>query len=150
MPNLIEVCPCGDVRCGRSGYAQMRRRGDGQFHVRRCPCKRCVASRVRKRAGTRERKIAAQIGGTREVLSGAMSGADVVHARVRLEETANVALTRGLRRWWESKQTEAKVLRLFGGELPGAFVASWDGAARVVVMPYEGFVRLLNGETPSV
>lgn len=147
MPDPI-LCPCGDEKCGRTGVPQMRRRGDGLYHVRLCPCRRCVASRVRKRAGTRERLIARTIGGTREPLSGALSGADVVHARIRIEETANVALTRGLRRWWESKQTETKVLRLFGGDLPGAFVASWDGSPRVVVMPYEGFVRLLTEETP--
>jgi hypothetical protein len=143
---LTSLCPCG---CGKTGLLQGRRRGDGYFHVRRCPCRRCVASRVRKRAGNRERQIARTIGGTREVLSGALSGADVIHSRVRIEETANVSLTRGLRRWWESKQTEAKVLRLFGDELPGAFVASWDGSPRVVVMPYEGFVRLLT-QDPEV
>lgn len=79
-------------------------------------------------------------------MSGAMSGVDVRAGLWVFEETANVTLVRGLRSWWQSKQTVKKLERLMArtGEAR-AFIASWDGKPRLVVMPYEDFKGQIRG-----
>lgn len=120
------TCPCG---CGTFGS-----------------CNRCNGSRVKARASRRERKMALVTSGTRHPMSGALSGVDVTLGDLLdVEETANVSLVRGLRRWWTSKAIQTKTARLMARTLrPRAFVASWDGKPRLVVMPWVDLVRLLG------
>jgi hypothetical protein len=136
------ACPCG---CGLVGFPRARAWQDGLApHVKRCACRRCAGGRTGKNARRREHKIARETGGTREPLSGALSGVDVRSGMWVIEETANVALLAGLRRWWNSKGVRMKLVRLFGRSHAGeyrAFIASWDGKPRVVVIPYEDFAQ---------
>lgn len=139
LPGPIKVdCPCG---CGLFGAQVKRARGDGLRHVRLCQCRRCQGSRHRPKARRRENAIAAALGGERDVLSGALSGADVRAHLWSFEETSNVAITRGIKRWWESKGVRKKVARLYGrhGEAH-ALVLSWDGRPQLVVASWEDFV----------
>jgi hypothetical protein len=131
-------CPCG---CGVFGTPKVRAWGDGLRHVRGCPCRRCVGSRQRPNARRRERRLALDVGGEVQVLSGALSGADVVGHLWSFEETANVEVVRGFRRWWTSKTVRNKVARLFArrGEAR-ALVLSWDGRPQVVITSYEDFI----------
>jgi hypothetical protein len=136
-------CPCG---CGKFGVPRVRRSRDGLFHTRNCgPCRSCDGRRARNRSSSRERVIAKSIpNGVREVLSGAVSGHDVGCPWLVYEETHNVGLVAGLRRWWEREAVQRKTARILAAELPGAFIASWDGSPRVVVMSWEGHRRLLQ------
>jgi hypothetical protein len=137
-------CPCG---CGLFGTPVRRARGDGLRHVRGCPCRRCKASRVKPRARRRENRVAKDLGGTRDIMSGAITGADVTAGLWSFEETSNVALVRGLRRWWESKQIRTKMARLEARPDLHAFVASWDGRPQLVVSPYEDFTSAFPHQT---
>ncbi len=136
-------CPCG---CGVESQPRVKRSRDGTHHARECRCRRCTAPTHRRNARRRENAIAKATGGNREPLSGALSGVDVSGPLVEIEETSNVALTRGLSRWWNSKQVQAKVSRLYKhgkmSGVPSAFVASWDGKPRLVVMTYVDFAAL--------
>lgn len=131
-------CPCG---CGKFGTPRRKAWGDGLRHVNLCPCQRCVGGRQRGKSRRRENRIAKDLGGTREPLSGGLSGADVVTHMWSFEETSNQAVVRGFRRWWTSKTVTTKVARLFAR--PGeahALVLSWDGMPQVVITPYRDFV----------
>ena len=130
-------CPCG---CGTFGMPRKRAWGDGLRHVRGCGCRRCVGSRHRAKASKRERRIAADLGGSREILSGALSGADVVAHMWSFEETSNESVVRGFRRWWTSKTVQRKLTRLMARGGARGFVLSWDGRPQVVIAPYEDFV----------
>lgn len=80
------------------------------------------------------------------VLSGALSGVDVTGC-VDVEETANVALTRGLFAWWNSKQIQRKTGRLMARRLlPRAFVC-WEGRRGLVVMEYADWISLVRQAT---
>lgn len=138
-------CPCN---CGTFGMPRKRAWGDGLRHVRGCPCRRCAGSRHKGKASVRERRIAADLGGAREILSGALSGADVKAHMWSFEETSNEAVVRGFRRWWTSKTVRSKVARLFArhGEAHG-LILSWDGRPQVVVTPYEDFVGQFPNQT---
>ncbi len=106
-----------------------------------------MAPLYRKRAAQRERRIAKDLGGERSPLSGAVNGADVVTAGViEIEETANEAVVRGIRRWWESQGVSAKTARLFAryGSVPRALVLVWGNRKRLVVMRYEDFRSLVR------
>lgn len=131
-------CPCN---CGTFGTPRKKAWGDGLRHVRGCPCRRCVGSRQRGKASRRERQVAFDLDATREPMSGALSGADIIGHLWAFEETANVAVTRGFQRWWTSKTVRSKTARLFArhGEAR-ALVLSWDGRPQVVVTPYDDFV----------
>jgi hypothetical protein len=135
LPGPVKVaCPCG---CDLFGTPTKKFR-----HVRACQCRRCRGSRTKSTARRRENRIAKDTGGERSILSGQLSGYDGRAGLWVWEETSNQALTRGLRRWWESGQVRSKMGRLFG--LRGvrrAFVASWDGKPQLVVVPYEDWVE---------
>lgn len=135
------VCPCG---CGLVGQPRRKAWRDGLGpHVKRCGCRRCVGGRQRAKARVREHKVARAVGGQREVLSGALSGTDVTGGVCDVEETANVAVCRGVRRWWESKGVQTKVARLMARRvLPRALVLHWERQHRIVVMPYGDWVEL--------
>lgn len=135
-------CACG---CGMSGTPRRKAWVDG-FHVRRCACRRCVGSRQRGNARRRENRVANELGGSREVMSGALSGVDVRAGMWVFEETAEVRIVQGLRRWWSSKQTTTKLARIMArrGEAR-AFVASWDGKPQLVVIPWEDFAGQIRG-----
>lgn len=144
-PNLkpYVTCGCDHPDCPREGPPRRKAWSNGQLCVRRCPCRRCVGSRQRAKARRREHKVAKAVGGQREVLSGALSGTDVAHGVCDVEETANQAITRGIKRWWTSKGVTTKVARLMERRIrPRALVLAWDRRHRVVVMPYEDFVEL--------
>ncbi len=145
-----EPCPCG---CGVVGAARVKPWRDGLHHAKRCTCHRCMAPLYRKRAAQRERRIAKDLGGERSPLSGAINGADVVAAGlIEIEETANEAIVRGIRRWWESKGVCAKTARLFAryGDVPRALVLVWDSRKRLVVMRYEDFRSLVHMASTEV
>lgn len=131
-------CPCG---CGLFGVQRKKAWGDGLRHVRRCECRRCRGSRQRPNARRREHVVAKALGGERDVLSGALSGADVRAHLWSFEETSNESIVRGIRRWWTSKGVRRKVARLYqrGGEAH-ALVLSWDGRPQLVVTTWEDFV----------
>lgn len=136
-----EDCPCG---CGSFGTPKKKAWRDGLHHVRSCPCKRCVGGRQRGLERKRVNSIAKRTGGSRDPLSGQLSGAD---GRVGLwvyEETSNVAVCRGFRRWIESKGVESKMRRTMGlSGVNRALILSWSFGPntgtkpRWVVMPYE-------------
>jgi len=136
-PDPVE-CGCG---CGRVGQPKVRAWSDGIRHVRACDCRRCRAPRHKQNASRRERQIAKVTGGAREPLSGALSGRDGSSGLWSWEETSAVAITRGFRRWAESKGVRAKCARLFArsGERH-ALILSWDGKPRWVVVPFESWV----------
>lgn len=131
-------CPCG---CGLYGVQRRRAWGDGLRHVKRCQCRRCQGSRHSRKASRRERRIAADLGGSREPMSGNLSGADVKAGGWSFEETSNEAVVRGIRRWWTSATVRRKVARLYArhGEAH-ALILSWDGRPQLVVVSYEDFV----------
>jgi hypothetical protein len=137
----LEECACG---CGTVGRQRARAWLDGlPPHVKRCPCRRCSAPRFKTNASRRERKVAKAVGGRRNIGSGAFGGSDVVGGIVNIEETAQESLVRGLRRWWGTKAMQTKTARLLEQRLiPNAFVASWDGKARLVVMEWDDFKNL--------
>jgi hypothetical protein len=138
-------CPCG---CGKVDVPRARRSRDGLYHVRNCDAKVCASCRGRRagqRASARERKAFKSLpGGFREVLSGAVSGFDGGCPWLVYEETANVSLVAGLRRWWERESVQRKTARILAADLPGAFIASWDGRPQLVVQSFESHRRLLQ------
>ncbi len=138
-------CPCG---CGTYGMPRRKAWGDGLRHVRLCPCRRCAGSRHRGKANRRENRIAADLGGNREPLSGGLSGADVRAHMWSFEETSNEAVVRGFRRWWTSKTVRSKVARLNArhGEAH-ALILSWDGRPQAVITAYEDFVGQFPNQT---
>lgn len=154
-PDIV-ACPCG---CGIEGRPRARAWKDGlAAHSRGCRCRRCEGGRHKKRASSRERKVGKAVGGARNIGSGAFGGVDTVGGVVDVEETANVALVKGLRKWWENKGTQDKVLVLYSPRqrsVPRAFVASWDPLdadkedlssrrirPQLAVMTFEDFAQL--------
>jgi len=134
-------CQCG---CGVYGTLKKRPQRDGLRHVARlCKCKRCEGSRHKKNSGARERRIAKDVGGERSPLSGAISGWDIGTPVIKIEETSNHALVRGLRRYVESKQFTSKVRRLSEQTtFAWAFLASWEGKPRWYLLSAESFREL--------
>lgn len=128
-----EACVCG---CGLVGALRTKTWRDGTRHVKRCACPRCSGGRQRPRSRVRENRIAKDTGGTREPLSGGLSGIDGKAALWVWEETAEVAVVRGLRSWWQGRGVQKKVARLLAHDGARAFIASWDGKPQLVVMPY--------------
>lgn len=129
-------CVCG---CGLVGQLRAREWVDGLGpHVKRCVCRRCAGGRTRSRSRQQEHKTARATGGQREPLSGALSGIDGRSGLWVWEETAEVSVTRGLRRWWNNKGTQQKLARLYGR--PGgeyrAFIAK-DEKPFLVVLTFE-------------
>lgn len=143
-PNFKEsqygICPCG---C--ETYARYRttawRDGLGP-HVRTCPCRRCVGGRQRPKARRRENRIAKDTQGHRELLSGGVTGRDVTTGDgVWIEETSNVTVVRGIRRWWESKTVRSKTHRILHQyQAPAALIVSWDGKPQLVVQTYQDWL----------
>jgi hypothetical protein len=134
-------CGCG---CGLYGALRVRAWRNGVHCVRRCSCRQCQGGRTKARARRREGKMARQINAERTWGSGVIAGYDLGGANVEIEETANVALVAGLKRWWFSKQVQTKLARLLARSLrPRFFVASWDGKPRLVVGKWEDFVQVL-------
>ncbi len=129
-------CVCG---CGLIGQPRAKAWSDGLGpHVRRCQCRRCEGGRMTSRARREEHKTARRTGGKREPFSGALSGVDGRAGLWVWEETANQAVTAGLRRWWNNKGTRKKVARLYGrpGGEHRAFIAK-DEKPYLVVMLWE-------------
>jgi len=112
-----------------------------------------MGRRHRLRASARERAIAKDTGGTRVPLSGAGGGVDISGPLVDIEETANQAITRGIRLWWESKALVTKTAALYSRALvPRALVLTWDRRKRLVVMTYDDWRWLLgqmNDDEPT-
>ncbi len=136
-----EECACG---CGVVGRPKKQAWKDGlPPHVARCDCPRCRAPRYKRNAARRERRIGADVGGRRNIGSGAFGGADTIGGVCNCEETAKESLVGPLRRWWGTKAMQEKTTRLLEQRLiPNAFVASWDGKPRLVVMEYDSFRQL--------
>jgi len=100
-----------------------------------------------KRAAVRERKVAAAVGGSREPRSGAERGVDVSGSVVWIEETSNLAIVRGIKRWWESKAVTRKVRRLHSQSVvPSALVLSWAGKAQLVAMRAADFYQIVSDQ----
>lgn len=140
-------CVCG---CGLFGTPRKKIwQGETQGHVNRCACRRCVGGRQRAKSRKRENRVAKDLGGQREPLSGGLSGIDVrVGEIVWIEETGNKGLVAGIKRWWTGKGTTSKMARITDrGKamgVPTAFVGSWDGAPQVAVMDYKSFTDLVE------
>lgn len=146
-------CPCDDDRCPKYGTLRLKVWSDGSRHIKLCPCRRCSGGRTKARARAREHKVATAVGGRRNPGSGAFGGVDTIEGRVLVEETANVSLIRGLRRWWESAQIRNKVATLYSTSLlPRAFVASWSEGGktkpRLAVMTFEDLKILCSEISP--
>lgn len=143
---LKEMAECG-CGCGKYGILRVKTWRNGQRCVRRCECRRCKAPRHKNNATRRENLIAKKTGGSREPLSGALSGIDGKAGLWEWEETSNGALTRGFRRWVESKQVTDKTARLMkriGARR--AFILSWDGKPRWVVIPFDDWANQAAAE----
>lgn len=138
-----EACVCG---CGLVGQLRKKQWQDGLGpHVVRCGCRRCKGGRTTQNARRREHKVAKAVGGTRNIASGAFGGVDTLGGVLDCEETANESVIRGLRRWWYSKSTQAKVATLMSRRLrPRAFVASWAGRPQLVVIPFSDLSDLCD------
>jgi len=134
------ICPCG---CGVIGRPRTRAwRGEAEPHTRNCTCRRCSAGAHGKNERKRVGRFARATGLTRAPMSGAVIGYDL-GGIVAVEETANEAVVKGLRKWWAGVGVQRKVRRIREQQLqPWAFVASWDGKPRLVVMDPEGFAAL--------
>jgi len=133
------VCPCG---CELVGQPRVKAWRDGLHHVRFCKCRRCVGSRQPAKARRREHKVARAAGGQREPMSGNLSGIDGRSGFWEWEETANVSLVRGFRRWVTSKQVTDKLARLMARTgSRRVFVLSWDGKPRWCVIPFEDWAN---------
>lgn len=141
-PDNTGTCPCSHASCARTGPLRKKPWVDGR-HVKGCPCNRCIGGRVKARARRREHKVAKAVGGKRNIGSGAFGGYDTVGGVCDVEETANVAIVRGLKRWWLSAQVQTKCGRLLQYRLrPRTFVASWDGKPQLAVMPFDDYAEL--------
>lgn len=136
-------CVCG---CGLYGSPRVKVwRGETVGHVRACACPRCRGGRTKSQARVRENRIAKDWGLERSYGSGVISGYDLSDDLIEIEETAQVSLVRGLKRWWLSAQIQNKMARLLSRNLRSrAFVASWDGKAQLVVLPADDFKNLLE------
>lgn len=138
-------CPyCAENPPAAFGTPRKKAWADGLHHVKGCGCRRCEGSRHKRRAAVRERRMARESAGTRQPLSGALSGYDVGSGLFRIEETENKALVRGLFSWWDSKQTVEKTARLMA--LTGvrrAYVCHQDGRS-LAVMPWEDLADLMR------
>lgn len=127
-------CGCG---CGLFGTLRVKTWRNGQRCVRLCQCRRCVGGRQRPKATRRESKIAKDTGGSREPLSGALSGVDGRSALWVWEETANVSIVRGFKRWIEGKGTTTKISRMMAKTgVRRAFIVGWDGKPQWAIVPY--------------
>lgn len=133
-------CECG---CGLVGRPKVKAWANGVRCNKGCQCRRCKGRQVKRNATRREQRIARQLGLERSPLSGALNGIDL-GGYLEIEETANVALVRGLFSWWGSKQVRGKVARLYArpGLVPKAFVASRDGRPCLAVLEWDDLVRL--------
>lgn len=147
LPGPIKVtCPCG---CLTFGTPRVKAWSDGLRHVKGCPCRRCEGSRHKRRASARERRMAREIGGDRQMLSGALSGYDIGAGLWVVEETAQKSLVRGLFSWWDSKQITRKTARLMAKSgVRRAFVCHEDGRS-LVVMLWEDVAPLIREEAAS-
>lgn len=142
-----DACECG---CGKRGVLKKAWRSNDQRCVRGCECRQCVGGKVKDRARRREHTVARGNHGQRNPGSGAFGGLDGIGGVCSWEETANVAIIAGLKRWWLAKGTQGKVAKLLADTLrPRAFVASWDGRPRLVVMPYEDWCALIDLADPE-
>lgn len=141
----LDACVCG---CGVVARPRVKAWQDGLGpHNRGCPCRRCVGGRQSSRARRREHRVAKAAGGAREPFSGALSGVDGRAGLTVWEDTANVALTRGFRRWIESKGTTSKMSRLMARTgVRRAYVLAWDSKPRWVVMPFTDWADLVVSE----
>lgn len=138
------TCPCG---CELVGRPRVKAWKDGLHHVRLCKCRRCVGGRQGPKARRRENKIAKATGGERSPMSGNLSGYDGRSGLWVWEETSNVTIVRGFKRWFLSKQVQAKVARLMGQRgVARAFILTWDGKPRAVVTPFEDWAGQVESE----
>lgn len=145
-PDPVE-CACG---CGVISAQRVRAWKDGLNHGRKCACRRCTGGKQSAKARRRENRVAKATGGRREPLSGNLSGIDGRSGLWVWEETAQLSLVQGLRRWWTSKQVTAKTARLMNRHgVARAFIASWDGRPQLVVIPFEDWAGQVLDESES-
>lgn len=138
-------CVCG---CQLVGAVRKKEWQDGLGpHVKGCLCRRCSGGRQRPRSRGRENRVAKDTDGSREAMSGALSGVDGRAGLWVWEETAQANIVAGLRRWWNSKQVTEKTARLLKHAGARAFIASWDGKPRLVVIPYEDWAGQVRDDT---
>ncbi len=138
-----QECVCG---CGIYGSPRRRAWNDGlAAHNKRCPCRRCEGGRHKARAGVRERRIARDTGGQRSELSGALSGYDGRAGLDVWEESTNLAITRGLFRWYNGKGVQQKVSRLMNLSGYRRHLVLWEEETGrgLVVTPYEDWAQLV-------
>ena len=147
-PQKIKVdCPCG---CPEFGTPRVKAWRDGLHHVRTCTCKRCLAPGYKRRASTRERQIARDIGGQRVPLSGQGGRADV--------EGSSTSKKPPVKPWRGESgaggssstiQSKTAALRLLTSR-PSALVVAWPTAKggnvrkRLAILTYEDFVALVQ------
>jgi hypothetical protein len=100
-----------------------------------------VGSRQRNKARVKEHQIALDTGGEREPLSGGLSGIDGHSGDWIWEETAEKAVARGLRNWWNTITVQKKIKRLMSRpEHEHRALVITDQKPWLVVMPYEDWV----------
>lgn len=135
----LAACACG---CGLVGRPRAKAWQDGLGpHVKRCACRRCAGGRQKGRARVRENRIAADTGGERSPLSGALSGYDGRAGNWVWEETTNAAFCRGFLRWINSKTVQTKIARLMSlSGVNRAIILSVDNKPLWVVVPYSDWV----------
>lgn len=137
-------CPCG---CGLFGTVRKKKMADGLNHVARCQCKRCAGSRYGKNANRRENRIAKDTGGSREPLSGALSGIDGSSGLWVWEETSNRQIVATIERWWHSKGVRDKCARLMNRSgAARCLILSWGARLKpqLVVIPYEDWASMVR------
>lgn len=139
----LDACGCG---CGEYGTLKKPWRSNGVRCVaHKCKCKQCVGGRQPGNARRRENKIAKATGGTREPMSGNLSGIDGRAGLDEWEETMEKAVVRGFRRWVESKTVTSKLARLMARRGSRRhFILTWDGKPRWVVTPFEDWAEFVK------
>ena len=129
-------CPCG---CGTFGALRRKIMRDGLRHVSRCPCQRCLAPRYKNRARGREHRIAAAVGGRRNLASGAYGGNDTVGGICTVEETANQHVCRGIRPSSGTKTVTRKLAGLYSDSSKPRALVLTDEKPWLVVQTYADF-----------
>lgn len=146
QPRLKEKveCPC---ECGTFGTPKKKIARDGLRHVARCPCKRCRAPRFKQNATRRESRIAKDTGGSREPLSGALSGVDGRSGLHVWEETSARDVVRTAEKWWLSKGVQDKVARLMKQRgVARHLILSWGPRLKpqIVITPYDDWASMVK------
>lgn len=104
-----------DCACGCGIFGAVRKKTG---HVNRCECRRCKAPRYKQRATRDEHKVAKDLHGERQVLSGALNGADVLYPGGCVEVTREKRIAGPVRTAWEKKTSRIMERRHRFAEVP--------------------------------